>query len=290
MSIKKRAKPITPEPKETISVNGSRPLPIDLTTDGDDLPSSAAKLSGRSTVAGDMPSDVIDLTSEANCESDDELRIVDPTVPHSSGFAIGSSASTSSNDRAGSLALIKPIRACGGRLVLPPSMTVPSEDDEDVYMYPGNWSDDDLDSVVTQDSRQSVGSLGAAEEINQRTEADELSRDHDDNSSAVVDQHKFDISDEDFYESKPNPKPVELISFTNVSKATASLISIQAQILRTAIGAHLLARKMKKTRKTRKTRKMRKMIMTMERMRMTSWMRCRNFFMTNPAPRRRFLC
>jgi hypothetical protein len=200
MPAAKKAKPTAPEPKSTLSVNGSRPLPIDLTADGDDLPSGITKVSSRSTINGNIGSDVIDLTSEPNCESDAEMHIVGPIVPRPSGFDISSSAPAASNSRAGSLAPKRLIYTSDGRIVMP-SLMVPS-DDEDVYMYPDNWSEEDAESVLSEDSQlESVASLGAMEGMKQLDETDELSRDHDDTPSEVGDNHEFSI-DEEFYDSK----------------------------------------------------------------------------------------
>ncbi|KAJ8123046.1 hypothetical protein ONZ43_g910 [Nemania bipapillata] len=185
------------EAKSTVS-NGSRPLPIDLTADGDHLPSPVIKLSSRAIINGNMASDVIDLTSEPNCESDAEVRTVDPVVPRPPGFNISPSVPAPSNSRAGSLAPMRLIHTPDGRIVVP-SFPVPS--DEDVYMYPDNWSEEDAESVLSEDSQQeSVSSSGAMDDTNQTDDVGDLLLDHDDTSSEVGGDHKLSI-DEEFYDS-----------------------------------------------------------------------------------------
>ncbi|KAI0107113.1 hypothetical protein GGR51DRAFT_559446 [Nemania sp. FL0031] len=186
------------QPKSATSIVGSRPSPIDLTTDGDDVTSTIAKLSSQSTTNGKTLSDVIDLTSEPNCDSDVEVRTVNPTVPRPSGFD-APSAPVSSDGRSGSLAPMGLIQYSDGRIVMPPSLALHS-DDEGVGLYAASWSDEDAGSVFSDSSEpESVASLGAiTEEISPPT--DKSSQHHDD-TSEVEEKHEFGNPEEELYSS-----------------------------------------------------------------------------------------
>ncbi|KAI1129117.1 hypothetical protein F5Y10DRAFT_238910 [Nemania abortiva] len=181
--LKYRANLNSSGPKGATPVIGSRPSPIDLTADGDDVLPRIAKIPSLPTMNSSTISDVIDLTSEPNYESDVEVCAVNPIVPRPSRFD-ASSAPASSNSRAGSLASVGIVQTSDGRIVMPSSMTVPS-DDEGVYMHTGAWSDEDAESVLSDNSQpESIHSLGATDDV--------LSQHHDDTSSEVEDYYDSD--------------------------------------------------------------------------------------------------
>ncbi|KAI0429736.1 hypothetical protein F5Y09DRAFT_250253 [Xylaria sp. FL1042] len=130
------------EPKGAPSVNSSRLPLIDLTADDDLLP--CIKLPISSTVNNcKTSSDIIDLTSEANCESDVEQCIVNPGEPRPSSPAsrapISSEASSNLQSR------LNMSQTSDGKIVVPPSCTGPSDEVWGVYHY-DELSDEDAES------------------------------------------------------------------------------------------------------------------------------------------------
>lgn len=198
-----------------MSVGGSRSPPIDLTADDDDLPPPTAKFFARSIVNCNQSSDIIDLTSEPNCESDVELLTVDPCVPRpSAGFDVGSPAPAPSNGRAISTVPTRAICIPHGEIAMPSSetalpssttvmpssatampssttsipslaMAMPSSatahsDDEDMDEYPDFFSDDDLEREFSQYSNSESGdSFEAMEEMGELADAQESSQNRD---------------------------------------------------------------------------------------------------------------
>ncbi|KAI3333257.1 hypothetical protein F4824DRAFT_503292 [Ustulina deusta] len=140
-----------PEPKGILSVNSSSKPPfIDLTAD-DDLP-PCTKFPVSSTVKNcNTSSDVIDLTSEPNCESDEEPSTVYPGAPRPFGFQADASAPISSDGPLSLQCRTNLIHTSDGRFVVPPSFTVPSDDEEMWYMYHDDSSDEDAESGISQD-------------------------------------------------------------------------------------------------------------------------------------------
>ncbi|KAI1113946.1 hypothetical protein F5Y14DRAFT_416374 [Nemania sp. NC0429] len=189
------------EPKGTMSVSGGGAPPIDLTADDDDLPPIITKPSTRPIVNCNKSSDVIDLTSEPNCESDVELRTVDPSVPcPSTGFDIGSPAPVFSNDRASSTVPSGVICVPHGKIAMPPSATAHS-DDEDIDEYPDYFSDDDIEHEFSQYSHSESGdSLEAVEEKSEIPEARESSQTRD-IPPEMEDGYESGFVGEEFYDN-----------------------------------------------------------------------------------------
>ncbi|KAJ8130141.1 hypothetical protein O1611_g3489 [Lasiodiplodia mahajangana] len=185
------ASPTVLEPDNAMPLIGSRPSPIDLTADGDDVTSTIAKLSSQSTTNGKTISDVIDLTSEPNCDSDVEVRTVNVVEPRPAGFD-ASSAPFPSDGRTSPLAPMGLIQTSDGRIIMPSSLTLPS-DDEGVCVYADAWSDEDAQSVLSDSSQpESIHSLGATEEL-----ISPLA----DTSSEVGGEHESSNFEEEFYSS-----------------------------------------------------------------------------------------
>ncbi|GAW24270.1 hypothetical protein ANO14919_138530 [Xylariales sp. No.14919] len=167
--------PINAEPKDAVPANTRRPPLIDLTIDGDDLPPHN-NLSISSATTGNFitSSDVIDLTSEPNCESDIELCIVDPGVPRPSGFDSSSPAPTSSESRLRLSTSASLVQTSDGRIVVP-SLTVHSDDEDMWHKYhDDDMSDEDAESYLDMESASEV-SLLSTEDSNDLSEEDDAS-------------------------------------------------------------------------------------------------------------------
>ncbi|TGJ84686.1 hypothetical protein E0Z10_g4057 [Xylaria hypoxylon] len=181
--------PNKPEPKGTVSINSRRHPLIDLTLDGDELPPRNKFSISSATMSNcNASSDVIDLTSEPNCESDVEPCTVDPGAPRPSVFDISSPAPTCSEGRPRlpTHTPISIIHTSDGRIVVPPSLTVPSDDEDMWHMYhDDDFSDEDAESMISQDpDSESDVSVVSTEDPNDLSEIDELSN-HDEILSEV---------------------------------------------------------------------------------------------------------
>ncbi|KAI1274101.1 hypothetical protein F5Y07DRAFT_410604 [Xylaria sp. FL0933] len=123
------------------SVNSSRLPLIDLTADDDSLP--CIKLPISCTVNDcNMSSDIIDLTSEANCESDVEQCTVNPGEPRPRSPASRAAASTEpSSSLQSSLNVTQTSDEKSG---VPPSCTVQSDEEWCLYHDSDLCDDDDV--------------------------------------------------------------------------------------------------------------------------------------------------
>ncbi|KAI0538626.1 hypothetical protein GGR58DRAFT_287374 [Xylaria digitata] len=137
-----KATPNNPEPKGTVTINSRGPPLIDLTVDGDELlPRNKFFISSATISNCNASSDVIDLTSEPNCESDVELCTGNPGAARSSKLTLGSPALMPIKDAPKLPRSLNLSQTSGGRLIIPPSLSVPSDDEEMWHQY---HDDDDL--------------------------------------------------------------------------------------------------------------------------------------------------
>ncbi|KAI8633654.1 hypothetical protein F5Y19DRAFT_247539 [Xylariaceae sp. FL1651] len=191
-----KSTPAISEYQSTISFWEHRRPPIDLTVDGDDVPSANIKISTGSTSHGNMSSDVIDLTSEPDHQSDVEPNVVVSGTPTLPALIPIVSSIPASPRPTGSGVHTRFVHNPAGEIFLPSSPSSYSDD-----MYDDESNDEDHESVVSTDSE--LESHVSLDSTNQMSDSDEHSEEHESVFSELGDEYgASDSFEEENEESK----------------------------------------------------------------------------------------
>ncbi|GAP89521.1 putative fha domain protein [Rosellinia necatrix] len=157
-----------------IRPNSNLKSTIDLTTDDPGLPIPIAKLPCAATANNNASFGIIDLTSEPDYDSDDEMPTADPVMPQVVGIDVNFPAPPASAICVPDLQSFPELaRTADEKIASPPPPTTHA-DKEDIYVSCRQIFDGDTESEFSYDSLSDIdGSPALPEDMSELTEADD---------------------------------------------------------------------------------------------------------------------